>query len=105
MFRDSLIAMIRTGVSALVGILLAFLVSKGVTLPADAEVQLTAAFVLLATALYNWAVNLLERYVDPRFGILLGVPKAPTYAQGQLLAPEPAIVATQPANELNRQDD
>lgn len=79
MLRDSLIAAIRTGVAALVGLGIGWLVSKGVSLPEDASTQLTAVLMILSTALYNWVVIQLEQRVHPYFGVLLGVPRAPSY--------------------------
>lgn len=79
MFRDSVIAAIRTGVAALVGFVIAFLVSKGFTFPDDFAANLNVAVLALSTAAYNWLVILLEKRVHPYFGYLLGVAKAPTY--------------------------
>ena len=79
MLRDSLIAAIRTGVATLVGFVVAYLVSKGVDLDENFAVNATTALTVLFTALYNYIVIVLEKYVHPAFGILLGVPKAPVY--------------------------
>jgi hypothetical protein len=79
MFHDSFIAAIRTGVATVVGIFITFLISKGFEIDTDTQTQLTAVLVVLVTAAYNWAVIQLEKHVNPYFGILLGVPKAPTY--------------------------
>ena len=79
MFHDSFIAAIRTGVAAVVGIFITFLISKGFDIDTDTQTQLTAALVVIVTAAYNWLVIQLERHVNPYFGILLGVPKTPTY--------------------------
>lgn len=79
MLRDSLIAAIRTGVAALVGFVVAYLVAQGVNLDEEFAVNATTALTVLFTALYNYLVILLEKYVHPGFGILLGVPKTPVY--------------------------
>ena len=79
MLREPLIAAIRTGVAVAVGFVITFLVSKGFELPDDLQANLNLVVLSLVTAAYNWAVILLERHVHPYFGILLGVPKTPTY--------------------------
>ena len=79
MLRDSLIAAIRTGVAALAGLLVTYLIALGVDLPEDFAANFTAVVFILATAGYNFAVGFLERKVNPLFGVLLGVPKAPAY--------------------------
>lgn len=79
MLRDSLIAAIRTGVAALVGIFVAWLVSRGFELDAAFEANLVTTLSVLFIAGYNYLVNVLERKVNPMFGILLGIPKAPAY--------------------------
>ncbi len=79
MFRDSIIAAIRTGVATLVGFVVAFLVSKGLDLNEEFAVNLTTVLTVFFTAAYNWLVILLEKRVNPMFGVLLGIPKAPAY--------------------------
>lgn len=79
MFHDSFIAAIRTGVASVVGLVFAFLVSQGFELDDSIKVNLISTLTVLFTAAYNWLVILLEKKVDPRFGILLGIPKAPSY--------------------------
>ena len=81
MLRDSFIAAIRTGVAALVGLTLGWLTAQGMDLPEEFAVNLTTTLMILFTALYNYLVILLERKVNPMFGVLLGVPKAPVYGQ------------------------
>lgn len=79
MLRDSLIAAIRTGVASLVGFVVALLVSRGFELDEQFAINATTALTVLFTALYNYLVILLEKYVHPGFGLFLGVPKTPTY--------------------------
>ena len=81
MLREPLIAAIRTGVAVAVGFVITFLVSKGFVLPDDLKANLNVVILTLVTAGYNWAVILLERHVHPYFGLLLGVPKTPTYSE------------------------
>lgn len=91
MLRDIIIAAIRTGVAAAVGFAIAYLVGLGVEVPADFESTLTVVVFGLVVAGYNAAVGLLERRVHPLFGVLLGVPKAPTY-DGAAPAGDPGAV-------------
>ena len=81
MLRDSFIAAIRTGVAALVGLTLGWLTAQGTDLPEEFAVNLTTTLMILFTSLYNYLVTLLERNVNPMFGVLLGIPKAPVYGQ------------------------
>lgn len=82
----SAIAGIRTGVAALVGLLVAFLISRGIEVPEEFQAQLIGVLVILATAGYNAGVIWLERNVNPLFGVLLGIPRTPAYAG---VAPRP----------------
>lgn len=79
MFRDSVIAAIRTGVATVVGLLIAYLVSKGFDIDDSVKINLISALTVLFTAAYNWIVILLEKKVNPAFGVLLGIPKTPVY--------------------------
>lgn len=81
MFHDSIIAAIRTGVATVVGIFITFLLSKGFDIDTDTQTQLTTVLIVLITAAYNWLVILLEKHVNPYFGVLLGIPKTPNYSK------------------------
>lgn len=81
MFHDSFIAAIRTGVATGVGLVIAFLVSQGFELDDSIKVNLISALTVLFTAAYNWLVILLEKHVNPAFGVLLGIPKTPNYSK------------------------
>lgn len=81
MLRDATIAAIRTGVAGAVSLAIAWLVGLGIEVPDGfAEGLVVVAFGLVLAG-YNLAVSLLERKVHPWFGVLLGVPKAPTYGE------------------------
>ena len=73
------VAAIRTGVAALVGFIIAALAANGFDLPEEFAANLTAVLFVVATGLYNLVVVWLEKNVSPKFGILLGIPKTPTY--------------------------
>lgn len=90
--HNAVIALIRTFVPTLVGLILSFLVAQGVTLDPELEGALTAGFLSLAVAGYYALVTFLERKVHPAFGWLLGVAKAPAYAHKAPPAPAPVVV-------------
>lgn len=79
MLHDSLIALIRTGVPAVVGTVIAFFIDRGVNISDDQVTALSAALIPLCISLYYVLVTALERNVNPAFGWLLGAPKAPSY--------------------------
>lgn len=79
MFRDSIIAAIRTAVAALIGTVITFLLAQGFELPEEFKANFTMVVLVLVIGGYNWLVAFLERKVHPYFGILLGIPKAPAY--------------------------
>lgn len=87
MLHDSLIALIRTGVPAVVGTVIAFLIDKGVNIGDDQVTALSAALIPVCISLYYALVTVLERNVSPEFGWLLGAPKAPSYA-GDSVSPQ-----------------
>ena len=90
--HDAVIALIRTFVPTLVGLIVAFLVAQGVTLDPELESALTAGLLALAVAGYYALVTLLERKVHPAFGWLLGVAKAPGYSNQAPPAPPPVVL-------------
>ena len=79
MLRDSVIAAVRTGVAAAVGIFITYLIKQGIEVDESLTSSLSLAITAIIIAVYNWAVILLETKVNPIFGILLGVPKSPSY--------------------------
>jgi hypothetical protein len=79
MLQEPMIAAIRTGVAALVGFVVAFLVAKGFSLDQSFALNMTAVLTVLFTGAYNYLVIYLEKHVSPVFGYLLGIPKTPSY--------------------------
>lgn len=75
---DFAVSLIRTNVPVLVGSLIGWLISLGVTVPESAEVPLTAGLVALSIAGYYAAARWLENRW-PAFGYLLGTKAEPTY--------------------------
>lgn len=79
MLSQSLIALIRTTVPGLVGLILGWLAARGFNLDPETQSGLITALTAVAIALYYALVSFLERKVNPAFGWLFGVAKAPTY--------------------------
>jgi hypothetical protein len=73
---DALAGLARTAVPLLVGWLLGFKAVQALGLTEEQVTPLISAGVGLA---YWLVVRVLEAYVTPRFGWLLGYAKAPTY--------------------------
>lgn len=90
MLRDSIIAAIRTGVAFVVTYIITWLVGLGFVLDNDISAALNVALFGLCVAGYNLVVGLLERKVNPFFGVLLGIPKAPAYGDVGTQTPPPA---------------
>lgn len=72
-------SLVRTFCPWLVGIFVGWLASSGIPLDSEIEVQATAALMVAASGLYYIGVRLLEIYVSPKLGWLLGLAKAPQY--------------------------
>ena len=68
----------RTLVPVIVGAVVAGVVGPGITVDPEFEPQLAGLLTLAFTAVYYIAVRLLETYVAPNFGWLLGLAKSPT---------------------------
>ncbi len=78
MGSDFVTSLIRTWVPTAVAAAVAYIVTLGVEFDPAAEAQVSAAAVLVVTAVYYGVVRALENQW-PIFGYLLGVAKAPTY--------------------------
>lgn len=72
-------SLVRTFVPIIVGAVISFFVTSGIELDPEFE----GALFLLVTAgfqgAYYLAARLLEIYVTPKFGVLLGLAKQPAY--------------------------
>ena len=72
-------SLVRTFVPIVVGAVISFFVARGIALDPEFELALTTTLTAgLAFAWYALA-RLLEVYVAPKFGWLLGLAKAPVY--------------------------
>ena len=72
-------SLVRTYVPYVVTLIVGALASLGVPLDGELEPALTAALFLGAGSLYYLLARILETYVSPKFGWLLGLAKAPEY--------------------------
>jgi hypothetical protein len=66
-------------VPSLVGLLVSWLAVRGFELNAETQAGLVTLLTTAIITLYYSLVTLLERKVNPAFGWLLGMAKAPTY--------------------------
>lgn len=71
-------SIVRTVTPIVVGAVLAFAVSNGITLDEQFETLLTAALTAGFTTIYYIGVRLLETYVAPKLGWLLGLAQTPS---------------------------
>lgn len=72
-------SLVRTYVPWLVGVIIGWLISLGVTLDPEVETQVTLALMGGASILYYALVRVFETYVSPKLGWLLGNAKQPNY--------------------------
>lgn len=75
---DLLGSLIRTLVPLVVGWLIGLAARRGLDVD---SADLTALVTGAVTALYYALARVLERYVSPRFGWLLGLPRQPVYVK------------------------
>lgn len=94
MLYNIIIAALRTGIAALVGILITWAVARGVNLDEGTSGTLIAALFGTSVMLYNAAVNWLALKVHPAFGYMLGAPGAPEYNAVAAKLPDGQVVAT-----------
>lgn len=80
-------SIVRTLVPIIVGAVIGFAVSNGITLDPEFELTLTVAITGAFQGVYYIAVRLFELYVSPKFGWLLGLARKPEY-QGKVVAAE-----------------
>ncbi len=72
-------SIVRTVVPALVGLVLGLIARWNLPLDPEFEDALTALLTGVFTAAYYVAVRLLETYVTPKLGWLLGLAREPEY--------------------------
>jgi len=81
--NDFFTSLIRSYVPLIVSSVGAFFAARGAKLDDQAIAGLTAVLSGLFYAIYYGLVRLFEKYVSPKFGWLLGYPKAPSYQKEQ----------------------
>jgi hypothetical protein len=72
-----LTSIVRTITPVVVGGVVSWFTSKGIEVDPDLQATLTLVIAFAATAIYYTLIRLLETYVTPKLGWLLGVAKAP----------------------------
>lgn len=88
MLSDSIIALIRTVVPALIGSLIAVGVEAGIQIEEGTAESITALLIPICISAYYALATYLERNVNPKLGWLLGQPKAPSYGGAEEVAPD-----------------
>ncbi len=76
---DLFISFVRTLVPSIVGAVLAYMASKGITVDAEFAANLAGVLTVLFTSAYYLIARYLERK-NPAWGKLLGIAKKPTYS-------------------------
>jgi hypothetical protein len=79
-------SVVRTLFPLIVGAVIAFLVKSGIPTAGDFTETLTTLLTVAFSGVYYIAVRLLETYVTPKFGWLLGLAKTVTYASSTVPA-------------------
>lgn len=72
-----LTSLVRTITPVVVGAVVSFFTSRGIDVDPELETNLALLIAITATVLYYLVVRLLETYVTPQLGWLLGVAKSP----------------------------
>lgn len=78
------LSIVRTYVPLIVGGVLGFFASQGVTVDPEFEEAFTGVLMLVGSGLYYLVARLFETYVSPKLGWLLGSAKSPdNYSKDQ----------------------
>lgn len=78
------LSIIRTYVPLIVGGVLGFFASQGITVDPEFEEAFTGVLMLVGSGLYYLVARLFETYVSPKLGWLLGSAKSPdNYSKDQ----------------------
>lgn len=72
-----LTSIVRTVTPAIVGFVVSWFTSRGIEVDPELQTNIALVIALIATAVYYVVVRLLETYVTPKLGWLLGFAKAP----------------------------
>ena len=94
MLYNVIIAALRTGVAALVGLVITAAIARGIELDEGTSSMLITLLFGASVMLYNGVVNWLSLKVHPAFGYLLGASGAPEYRAVAAKQTDGQIVAT-----------
>ena len=75
---DFIISLVRTAVPMLVGTVSSYLITKGVEVTPELQIQLIGLLTSVISLAYYSLARLLETKY-PKLGIMLGIPKTPIY--------------------------
>lgn len=79
MFKDIYDSLVRTFTPIFVGWVISLFVANGINLDPQFELALTTGLTPAFGFIYYFIIRVLEVYVAPKFGWLLGLAKAPEY--------------------------
>lgn len=92
-------SLVRTLVPLIVANIVGALTGFGLDLDPEFQGSLTAVLTAIFAGVYYIAVRLLETYVTPKFGWLLGLARTPVYVKTEEpIAKTDVIVVQQPAD-------
>lgn len=72
-------SLVRTIVPLIVGGVIGFFTSRGIEVDPELAASIASAITLGASSVYYIIVRVLEHYVTPKFGWLLGLAREPQY--------------------------
>lgn len=97
------LSIVRTLVPAIVGSVMTWLATTGLEIDPGFQPALESVLFAGFTGVYYIGARLLERYVSPRFGWLLGAAQSPdSYSPGPAPVEEPSPVRSRSISELGR---
>ena len=88
-------SLVRTVVPYIGGAVISWLTTAGMELDSEFKASLTAGLMALFGTIYYIGVRLLEVYVAPKFGWLLGLAKSPVYVKTEEPIAKTAVVIVQ----------
>lgn len=72
-------SLVRTITPLIVGAVVGFFTTRGIEVDPELSVSIATGVTVLASGAYYFVVRLLEHYVAPKFGWLIGLDREPRY--------------------------